>query len=105
MKSNENGETEDKWQRVIEEQQQSGMAAKAFCQKRGHSFFQFKYWKQKLSQRSQATPRLVAVVRKDRQEQSDSSVALEIGPVRIVVKQGFDAGLLRETLQAIGGLK
>jgi hypothetical protein len=95
-----------KWRPVVREQQQSGMSARAFCEKHGHVIYQFNYWKDKI-RKTRPELRFAPVVSKKltgpAQPVSSARLMVEVGKARVEVRQGFDRGLLRQVLAVLGG--
>jgi hypothetical protein len=95
-----------KWRPVVRDQQQSGLSARAFCEKHGHVIHQFNYWKDKI-RKARPELRFAPVVSKKApgptQQVLSARIMVEVGKARIEVRQGFDRGLLRQVLAVLGG--
>jgi len=100
------GDGLDKWRPVVREQEQSGLSARAFCEKHGHVTHKFNYWKDKI-RRTRAEPRFAQIVSKKALEPGLSNpsarIVVAVGKARVEVHEGFDRGLLRQVLAVLGG--
>jgi transposase-like protein len=88
-------------ERLVREYEQSGMTRKAFCIERGVAMHTLDYYRQR--HRTQAVtpvPQLVPVELVEAGGFSPLRVELANGR-RIVVEQGFDAGLLLRVVRAL----
>lgn len=99
------------WQERVGLWRRSGQTAPAFSHGKGFTASALRYWAgrlEKLAEREALAPAvtLARVVRPSDGPNHDG-VALEIGgsPVRIIVRRGFDGGLLREVIEALGGAR
>lgn len=102
-------ETEAKWSERVREWRGSGKSAEEFAEGRGFKASTLRFWASTL-RRLQSDPRvtsqggrvrLLRVVRKP--SASDSSIEVDVGGARVVVHPGFDAVLLRQLVEALGG--
>jgi len=107
-----------KWSEVVSAWEASSQSARLFAEARGVSEASLRWWKGELARRSRGEPTrrspgpgrnrvaLAKVVREGEKLPSSEPVtaALEIavGPARILVEHGFDAGLLRAIVDALG---
>ncbi len=101
-----NPAVKEKWRRILEEQEVSGLGAEKFCEQHGHVFHQFRYWKQRLRKKSPELHFAPVVRRQDTdapQAEPKALIALTVGKLRIEVRPGFDRKLLNEVVEALGG--
>ena len=87
-------------ERLVLEYEQSGMTRKAFCGERGIALHTLDYHRRQHFSRAVATTQLVPGELVEAGRVSCLRVELANGR-RIVVEQGFDAGLLRCVVQAL----
>jgi transposase len=102
-------ETQAKWSERVREWRGSGGSAEEFAEGRGFKGSTLRFWASSLRKlergpraTSQASVRLLRVVRKP-SPASGSPIEVAVGAARIVVRPGFDAMLLRQLVEALGG--
>ena len=107
---------EARWRLIVDEQRASGLSAAAFCEQRGLATSTFFAWKRRLGEAGALAPdvgsgfveaRVVAsspLEAAGREAGGVMEVELRDGgrPV-LILRPGFDAGLLREVLAALSG--
>jgi hypothetical protein len=91
----------ERWAALMAEQQAGGLSAAAFCRERGIATWQFSYWRKALatSENSTATNGFVEL----RPASRASGVWVEAGRWRVNVETGFNADVLRRTMEALAG--
>jgi hypothetical protein len=101
-------ETEAKWSERVREWRASSKSAEEFAEGRGFKGSTLRFWASSLRKledgprgERHAGVRLLRVVRKA--SPSDSSIEVAVGAARVVVRPGFDAVLLRQLVEALGG--
>jgi len=116
--------TAAQWRDRIKAWRASGASAEAFAEGKGFSGKTLRWWSSELARRGReeaktgsatatatataaaaaAGPKLARVVRRTRppMAERDESVLVEVEGVRIVVRRGFDAALLRAVVEALG---
>ena len=113
-------ETAAKWTERVRAWRASGGSAASFAAGQGFAASTLRRWDSKLTQAAKPRVAMARVVRRGAGEPAEaragaatSSVAppsataltLEVDGARIVVGRGFDAELLRQLVQAIGGAR
>jgi hypothetical protein len=103
-------ETETKWAERVREWKASGQSAKQFAEGefKGSTLT---YWASELRKREgsgggrqRRVPRLrMARVVPKRSAADPEQVVVQVGSARVVVRSGFDAALLRQVVEALGG--
>jgi transposase len=101
-------ETEAKWSERVGEWRASGKTAEEFAEGRGFKGSTLRYWASTLG-RMETGPgdvrkrrvRMVRVV--TRPAAGGASLEVAVGAARVTVRPGFDAGLLRQLVEALGG--
>jgi hypothetical protein len=95
----------NRWRRVVEEFQTSGLSRKQFCEVRkikGHSL---DYWRARFRSEGRSpttSPTEWIPVRLTEEAKTERcSISLRVGRVEIEVKHGFDARLLAEVLRVV----
>lgn len=104
----ENETTEQKWAARIVEWRASGLSARVYCEGRGFRASTLHQWSHVLKRRglrSDATARLVRLVRVERATAPSpaigASMTIELSGARLVVPSGFDASTVRAVLEAL----
>lgn len=102
-----NPAVKEKWRRIIKEHEESGLPAGKFCEKHGHVFHQFRYWKQRLRvEPNKVRFAPVITTTKElttRDVDSKAALVLMVGKLRLEIHTGFDRALLAEVIQVLGG--
>jgi hypothetical protein len=101
-------ETEAKWAERVREWHASGKTAEEFAEGRGFKGSTLRFWASTL-RRIERGParvrkprvRLVRVVA--RPAVAGASLEVTVGAARVTVRPGFDAALLRQLVEALGG--
>jgi hypothetical protein len=97
--------TQAKWAARVREWRESGKRAEDFAAERDFEGSTLQYWASRLKSEA-ASPPIARVVRqrapKAKSAPSDPELCVEIGSMRIVVRRGFDAELLRQVTAALG---
>jgi uncharacterized protein (AIM24 family) len=90
--------TAARWQTLIDQQRSSGRSVGAFCRQQGVAACTFYAWRRRL-----AKPTFVEVKAgaSERVTASSPLVLVLRGGVRVQVRAGFDAGLLRRLVEAL----
>lgn len=91
----------EQWAIRLAEQHAGGLSAAAYCREHGLATWQFSYWRKALatSETSTATNGFVEL----HPVSHASGVWVGVGRWRVNVETGFDAELLRRTLEALAG--
>jgi len=91
------------WAERVEEFRRSGKTAPAFAEGRGYTASALKYWDRKLKATPARPIALARVVRPGTVVLSAPADGLDllVAGVRIVVRRGFDAELVRELVAAL----
>jgi hypothetical protein len=101
-------ETETKWSERVRDWRASGKSAEEYAEGQGFKGSTLRFWASNL-RRVEAAPsapakprvRMLRVVA--RSPSSDASIEVVVGKMRVVVRRGFDAALLRQVFDALGG--
>ena len=88
------------WQRIITEQEASGLKAAAFCRQRGLPTWKFSYWRKVLSG-SRGEPARAEGFMEVRARRAAGGIWVESGVWRVRVEPGFDPATLRRVLEAL----
>jgi len=92
------------WREQVSQYRASGLTMKAWCASHQIAFSQMKYWIRKLglSQRKRVTtaPNWIEVTTLSAPA---SSLVVRVGAAAIDVPAGFDAALLNQVVEALGG--
>jgi hypothetical protein len=105
-------ETQEKWVERIREWRASGQTAREYAQGRGFEASTLRYWASRLSTAEgkaagATTPKARASVRIARvvavAKPTTASLTVRVGAAQVEVRPGFDRGLLRDVLEALGG--
>ncbi len=91
----------EQWAARMVEQQSGGLSAAAFCRERGIAAWQFSYWRKALTTAETSTPSNGFV--ELRPASRASGVWVEVGRWRVNVEAGFNAEVLRRTMEALAG--
>jgi transposase len=101
-------ETESKWSERVREWRASGKTAEEFAEGRGFKGSTLRFWASTLRRSESGTARtrkpqvrLVRVVA--RPAAAGASLDVAVGAARVTVRPGFDAALLRQLVEALGG--
>lgn len=90
------------WQRLLAEQQASGLSIVAWCFQQDISEQQFYYWRKRLaapaSTPAGATPHWLAL---DPASPTAAGLTLQVGPVAITVTAGFDPQVLAAVVRVL----
>jgi hypothetical protein len=89
------------WKKVIEEWKASGMGLTSWCKQTNRSFYQVRYWMRKFKQPVLNQESFVEI--KDNSSYS-GDIRIQIGNTQIFVEQGFDAVILKQIVQTLGGI-
>ncbi len=100
--------TESKWTERVREWRAGGQSAPEYAQGRGFEASTLRWWASRLDRGvlpvSPAKPkprvRMVRVVR--RKGLATDALTVRVGAARVEVRSGFDPGLLRELVSALG---
>jgi hypothetical protein len=104
-------ETETRWAERVREWKASGQTAKQFAEGREFKGSTLTYWASELrkregsgGRRERRAPqlRMARVVAKPSAADQEK-VVVQVGAARVVVRRGFDATLLRQVVEALGG--
>ncbi len=105
--------TELKWAERVREWKASGELAEDYARGRGFTASTLRWWSSRVrrgvmtaeTSRSPraASVRMARVVRSRASESDAPSMTIRIGAARVEVRRGFDRGLLREVVEALGG--
>ena len=95
----------DEWARRVAEWRGSGQSSTAFTEGKPYTASGLRHWAHRLSK--EARPRDLRVVRVERRPGAgerpgltgEASLVVELGPARVVVRPGFDRGLLAAVLE------
>lgn len=110
-------ETSAKWAERVRGWRESGVSAASFAAGQGFAASTLRWWDSKLTQAAKPRVTMARVVRRAAAEAAEGSatrsvappsaptLTIEVGGVRIAVRRGFDAELLRQLVQAIGGAR
>ena len=90
-------ERREKWQRVIEQQQVSGVSARRWCPEHGVSLQSFYAWRRRLA-REEIRPGFVELLAPAAES---GGLVLELGPWRLRLEPGFDEATLRRMLRLL----
>ena len=108
--------TERKWAERVREWRVSGKSADEYARGRGFEGSTLRWWSSRLSRgavggavggaarsKPKTDVRLVRVVRAS--ESAGRSMTVRVGSAVLDVREGFDHGLLREVVAALGGAR
>ena len=96
--------TAKEWAERVRAWRESGQGASEFSAGKGWSEKTLRWWGSELERRSrrQSAPVAVARVVRMRAPRESHAMVVSVGAARIEVRSGFDAGLLRELVDALG---
>ena len=92
-------ERERHWRSLLEQQGASGLSIRGWCAREGVGYAAFIYWRRRLGLPVKAEP--LTLIRVTAGEAPGSGLWLTVGGVRIEVKAGFDAALLKQVVSAL----
>lgn len=92
-------ERERDWRSLVDRQAESGLSVRGWCAREAVGYATFRYWRRRLGQPSKAAP--LTLIRVMEGEVAGTGLQLSVGEVRIEVKPGFDAILLRQVVAAL----
>ena len=102
-------ESETKWLERVRSWRSSGLTPEAFAQGREFKASTLVYWASRL-RRGESRERVrpegepsVRMVRVVGQPAASTGVTVQVGAASVVVRTGFDAALLRQVVEALGG--
>jgi hypothetical protein len=113
-------ETGAKWAERVRQWRASGASAASFAAGQGFAASTLRWWDSKLTQAAKPRVAMARVVRRRAGEPAEAgsgaatssgappsapTLTLEVDGVRIAVRRGFDAELLRQLVHAIGGAR
>jgi hypothetical protein len=99
-------ESEAKWTEQIGEWRASGKTAEQFASERQWRVSSLRYWDRRLRQaqkRAEGSPGSVRMMRVTARAAAGGELCVRIGAAELVVAAGFDALLLRQVVDALGG--
>jgi hypothetical protein len=94
--------TAKEWAERVRAWRASGQPAAAFAADKGFSDKTLRWWSTELERRSRRQAMLIPVVRVVRKPRESTPLLVTVGAVRVEVRSGFDAALLRELVDALG---
>ena len=109
--------TSAKWAERVRGWRESGASAASFAAGQGFAASTLRWWDSKLTQAAKPRVAMARVIRRAASEPAEGSapstvagpsattLTLEVEGVRITVRRGFDAELLRHLVEAIGGAR
>lgn len=108
------GSAEGRWRAIVFEQRASGLSVAAFCEQRRLAISTFFAWKRRLARAGALAPDLgsgfveakVVELAPPESGRQEAGVCIELelredGRPVLIVRPGFDAGLLRQVLVAL----
>ena len=110
-------ETAAKWAERVRGWRESGASAASFAAGQGFAASTLRWWDSKLTRAAKPRVAMARVVRGAVGEPaeraatgtvsgpSETTLTIEVDGVRIAVRRGFDAELLRQLVHAIGGAR
>jgi hypothetical protein len=90
------------WVGRVRAWRESGQTAGQFSEGKPYSAKLLRWWSSELARRERRTPR-VQLTRVVRVETPAEPLVVAVGAARIEVRAGFDRGLLRDVIEALGG--
>lgn len=90
---------ETHWRSLLEQQAGSGLSARAWCAQEAIGYTTFMYWRRRLARPVVRAP--LTLIRVTEGAAGGDTVWLSVGAVRIEVRPGFDAGLLKQVVAAL----
>jgi hypothetical protein len=105
--------TERKWSERVREWEAKGGTAAEYADGRGFEASTLRYWASRLRHPEKYSAGRAKRVRRVRMvrvipravTEREATLDVVIGEARVVVRTGFDGGLLREVVAALGGAK
>jgi len=94
--------TSAEWAERVRAWHESGEEAAAFAEGKGYPAKLLRWWGTELARRERRKPG-VKLARLVRVAPPSPSLTVAVGAARIEVRAGFDRGLLRDVLDALGG--
>jgi len=97
------------WAKRVREWQESGKTLREFSAGQPYNPLTLRWWASELrrrhsrQQRTTGAIKLARVIRQPAARAEGRGMAVELGRARILVERGFDASLLSEIVQALGG--
>ena len=92
-------ERERHWSGLLERQGVSGLSIRAWCAQEGIGYAAFNYWRRRLGLPVKA--KSLTLIRVMDRETAGGGLWLSVGGVRIEVRAGFDAALLKQVVSAL----
>jgi transposase len=103
-------ETEKKWSERVRDWRASGRSAAAYAEGREFKGSTLRFWASNLRRvvsaetaQSGATPRVRMLRVVPRSAPTEGTIEVIVGGASVVVRGGFDGGLLRQVVAALGG--
>jgi len=101
-------ETETKWAERVREWRAGGKSAEEFAEGQGFKASTLRFWASQLRRKTPDKERplpapALRLARVVVRPPADQSMEIAVGPARVVVRAGFDAVLLRQVVDALGG--
>jgi transposase len=96
------------WSERVRAWRESGQSAPAFAEGKGFLASTLRWWGSELARRERETPRvrLARVVRAlPPAPRPSTPLMIAVGAARIEVRSGFDRGLLRDVVDALGAAR
>ena len=87
------------WGSLLEQQAASGLSVRAWCAREAIGYPAFMYWRRRLARPGVEAP--LTLIRVTEGEAAGDGLWLSVGGARIEVKDGFDAGLLKQVVAAL----
>jgi hypothetical protein len=104
-------ESETRWREIVGEWRSSGLTPEAFARDREFKASTLVYWASRLRRaeggavgRAGEAAVGVRMVRVVAQPSASAGVTVRVGAASVVVQTGFDAALLRQVVEALGGV-
>jgi hypothetical protein len=94
--------TAREWAERVRAWREGGQDAAAFAAGKGYSAKLLRWWRSELARRERRKPG-VKLARVVPVAPASTSLTVAVGAARIEVRAGFDRGLLRDVLDALGG--
>jgi len=101
-------ETEAKWAERVRDWRAGGKSAEEFADGQGFKASTLRFWASQLRHKTPDKERplpspAVRIARVVVRRPADPSMEIAVGPARVMVRSGFDAELLRQVVEALGG--
>jgi len=97
--------TAAEWTERVAAWRASGRTAREFAAGKGYSDKLLQWWGRELARRERPKPAGVKLARVVRVAAPSAPLTVSIGAARIEVRAGFDATLLRDVVDALGGAR